>query len=136
MSTTSTTATKSVLMTSLIDALTVGATIEDLDIYDLLKAVGRTDKVDILAVYQNLLKGSRNHMRAFVGQLGQRDVTYVPQYISQEQFDEIVNSPKERGRVDANGDPAGPGGGEGRGHRRGRGGRGGRGGGAGGGGCK
>ncbi len=54
---------------SLISALAVGATIEDLDIKDLDELLAQTSNTDIKIVYQNLAKGSRNHMRAFMGQL-------------------------------------------------------------------
>jgi hypothetical protein len=91
---------------SLIDALIVGATIEDLDIHDLDGALDRADNVDIRTVYQNLQKGSRNHLRAFYGLLVASDATYDPQYLSLEDFEEIVNSPMERGMVDADGEPA------------------------------
>lgn len=82
---------------SLEDALTVGATIEDLDIKDLEDAIDRSDNEDIDLVYENLMKGSRNHMRAFVGMLRNNGWDYTPQYISQDYFDQIVNSPKETG---------------------------------------
>jgi hypothetical protein len=112
---------------SLIDALVVGATIEDLDIHDLDVALSRTDNLDLRTVYQNLQKGSRNHLRAFVGLLQANGETYEPQYISQAEFDAIVSSPKEHGLMDADGEPvdctAGGGGGSGPGpggkaHRR------------------
>ena len=90
---------------SLIDALTVGATIEDLDIYDLFGTLDRADNEDIRLVYQNLMKGSRNHLRSFFSLLLANDATYDPQYLTPAVFDEIVNSPREQGMVDANGDP-------------------------------
>jgi hypothetical protein len=90
---------------SLDDALTVGATIEDLDIEDIVEMRERTDNEDMTLAYQNLEKGSRNHMRSFYGQLQMRGVDYAPQYISQEYFDEIVSTPHERGLVDAEGNP-------------------------------
>ena len=40
--------------TSIGAALNVGATIEDLDIFDLLKAIAASDSQDILTVFQNL----------------------------------------------------------------------------------
>ena len=89
---------------SLVDALIVGATVEDLDIQDLEVRLARTDNEDIQTVYQNLQKGSRNHLRAFAGMLEDSGISYEPQYISVALFEEIVNSPVERGRVDANGD--------------------------------
>lgn len=83
--------------TSLIDALTVGATIEDLDIYDLKELLGETDNQDITAVYENLLRGSRNHLRAFTYLLSLNGVTYQPQYITQEELNAIITSPREKG---------------------------------------
>jgi hypothetical protein len=80
---------------SLVDALTVGATIEDLDIAD-LQALA-TDAPDITLVYANLERGSRNHLRAFTKQLGAHDTTYAPTYISQADYDEIVSTDTERG---------------------------------------
>jgi hypothetical protein len=83
---------------SLNEALIVGATIEDMDIFDLANALGRTDNEDIQLVYENLQRGSRNHLRAFVFHLEANGVTYTPQYISQEEFDSIVTSAWETGR--------------------------------------
>jgi len=50
-------------------ALQVGATIEDLDIFDLQEGLNACDNTDIKMVFQNLMKGSRNHMRSFGGLL-------------------------------------------------------------------
>ena len=80
---------------SLVAALTVGATIEDLDLAD-LQALS-TDSADIALVYANLAKGSRNHLRAFTRQLTSNDATYTPSYITQEQYDEIIAGDMERG---------------------------------------
>lgn len=77
---------------SLNDALTVGATIEDLDIHDIEELLGHTSNADLLNVYDRLTCGSRNHMRSFVGQLG----TYVPTYISQVEYDAIIASSNEQ----------------------------------------
>lgn len=82
---------------SLIDALKVGVTIEDLDIKDLEEAINRTDNKDIKVVYQNLEKGSRNHLRAFIRVLKRYGGSYTPKYISQSYFEEIINSGIERG---------------------------------------
>lgn len=83
---------------SLAEAYTVGAMIEDLDIADLQRHLGETDNTDITRVYQNLERGSRNHMRAFVKSLASNGASYTPQYISQAEFDAIVASGTERGR--------------------------------------
>ena len=85
--------------TSLIGALTVGATIEDLDIKDLEERIAATDNADIALVFGELMRGSRNHMRAFISQLTKQGVTYTPQYITQAEFDAIVNSPTETGAI-------------------------------------
>lgn len=78
-----------------VDALLVGATIEDLDIRDLDRAEDDTDKTDILVTYDILICGSRNHMRGFYGQLILLGEDYTPQFISQDEFDEIINSDHE-----------------------------------------
>ena len=80
---------------SLTEALLVGALIEDLDIADLQARASNDPAVAL--VFSNLERGSRNHLRAFIGQLDRRNATYTPAYISQADFDAIVNSPTERG---------------------------------------
>lgn len=82
--------------TSQEEALRVGATIEDLDIYDLRRLLEEVDNRDIQIVFQNLLNGSMNHLRAFT-RLLQPEV-YEAQYLSQEELEEIINAPRERGR--------------------------------------
>jgi len=89
---------------SLVEALKVGATIEDLDIKDLYDFLQETDNSDIKTVYQNLVKGSRNHLRSFTYQLSLNGVTYEAQFLTTEQINDIITSPQERGRVDENGD--------------------------------
>lgn len=84
------------------DALHVGATIEDLDIDDIYEMMlNATDLDDVYSVYENLSKGSRNHLRSFVGQLVLFDEPYVyeAQYLSQEEVDEIIASPMETGSL-------------------------------------
>jgi hypothetical protein len=82
---------------SLEGAYTAGATIEDLDIFDLMNLAETSDNNDIKAVFDELTRGSRNHMRAFIKNLGKLDTDYTPQYISQTLFDEIIDSDKETG---------------------------------------
>ena len=73
------------------DAIEVGLTIEDLDIYDLEMALGHeVDNEDIVEVYSFLLMGSKNHMKAFFFHAKSNGIEYIPQYISQEHFLEIV----------------------------------------------
>jgi len=82
---------------SILDAYKVGATIEDLDLYDLKIESARVDNADILLVYQMLSKGSRNHMRAFYSNISSLSGSYVPQFITQAEFEAIINSSMERG---------------------------------------
>ena len=84
---------------SLQDALKVGAAIEEIDILDLQEYTAETDNEDITLVYENLMKGSRNHLRAFVSTIERQGYDYTPQYLNQEEFDEIISSPLERGRT-------------------------------------
>ncbi len=84
--------------TSLVDALTVGATIEDLDIYDLKGLVEKTDNKDILLVYDNLARGSRNHIRAFTRNLTQHGGSYTPVYLTPEEYKIIIEGSMETGR--------------------------------------
>lgn len=84
---------------STLSALEVGATIEDLDINDLDKAMLETLNSDILQVYKNLQKGSRNHMRAFVRNIESIGGTYKPKYISQDLYVDIVSTQQEKGRI-------------------------------------
>ncbi|MCA9669869.1 MAG: DUF2202 domain-containing protein [Myxococcales bacterium] len=76
-------------------ALTVGATIEDLDIHDINEMRSRSSDPAVLAVYDSLRCGSRNHLRAFVSQLASRGVTYNAQYISAQELAAIVSSSRE-----------------------------------------
>ncbi len=64
------------------DALLVGATIEDMDIADLQKAIERTEDDMQKNIYSRLLQGSENHMRAFTRNLQARATSYEPVYIS------------------------------------------------------
>ncbi|PHR72889.1 MAG: hypothetical protein COA67_04085 [Lutibacter sp.] len=81
---------------SLIEALKVGATIEDLDIKDIENFENRTDKSNILNTYEKLKCGSRNHMRNYYNQLSNNGVTYVVQFISASELTTIINSSNEQ----------------------------------------
>jgi hypothetical protein len=84
-------------MSSVTEALKVGAAIEEIDIMDIQNALPAIDNQDIRLVYDSLLKGSRNHLRAFTKSLKQQGVIYVPQYLPVDQYNVIVNSAIERG---------------------------------------
>ncbi len=78
-------------------ALEVGCLIEELDINDLAATAAATTHPDIKTVYENLTRGSRNHLRAFYGNLTSGGGDYTPVHLDQATFDEIVSSDKERG---------------------------------------
>ena len=83
---------------SLVEALKVGAAIEEIDILDLDEQINEVaDNEDILIVYNNLRSGSYNHLRAFVRNLFNQGINYTPQFLSQAQFDEIINGSNNRG---------------------------------------
>ncbi|BCN94142.1 hypothetical protein THMIRHAM_19270 [Thiomicrorhabdus immobilis] len=81
---------------SLEGALQVGTEIEELDIKDIAESIAVVDgNDDVVNVYSELMKGSRNHLRSFWDVLTSNGFTYVPTHISQEEFDAIINSPME-----------------------------------------
>lgn len=88
---------------SALEALKVGALIEETDIADLQKALQDATRPDIRMVYENLMRGSRNHLRAFTSQLASRGVTYTAQVLPQAEVDAIVNNTQERGRGNGGG---------------------------------
>ena len=55
--------------TSFKDAMLVGIEIEEMDIKDLVESIEQTDNPDIKGVYENLKRGSENHLRAFTKHL-------------------------------------------------------------------
>lgn len=86
--------------TSLNDGLLVGGFIEEFDINDLQEAIDEANAgskpADIIVAYTNLMCGSRNHLRSFVGQIEKNGVDYQAQVIPQATVDAIVNSPEEQ----------------------------------------
>jgi hypothetical protein len=81
---------------SLNDALAVGCLIEEKDIQDINdKKAEVLDEPDIVQVYDHLLCGSRNHLRAFNSNLLNQGVTYVPQVLTQAEWDAIAYSAEE-----------------------------------------
>lgn len=78
-------------------ALQVGALIEETDVRDIIVAIAATDQADIIKVYENLLRGSRNHLRAFVAAIEAQGVTYTAQVLPQSEVDAVVDSPMQRG---------------------------------------
>lgn len=84
---------------SLEAAFRVGATIEDLDIFDLQQNMVSIDNEDITLIFGELERGSRNHLRAFTRQLNNLDSTYEPVYLTAEVYQDIISSPTEKGGI-------------------------------------
>lgn len=76
----------------IVQALEVGAMIEDLDLHDIQTFYLHTDKSDIKNVYDKLSCGSKNHLRSFVRNLNSYDKTYAPHYIHTEEYNAIIES--------------------------------------------
>lgn len=79
-----------------LEALKVGALIEETDIKDIRDRQALTDEARIISVYDSLTCGSRNHLRAFNNQLLKRKVKYEATVISQAEWDAIAYSANER----------------------------------------
>lgn len=76
---------------SLEAALSIGAAVEDLDIKDLSDLLEETDNQDITVVYENLLRGSENHIRSFTRLIESQGGSYEAQYISDEQLAAVLS---------------------------------------------
>lgn len=80
-----------------LDALEVGAIIEETDMRDIKEAIDNSLKEDIDAVYESLLCGSRNHLRSFVQNIeALTGEDYTAQVLEQSEVDEILASPMEK----------------------------------------
>jgi len=89
-----------------LDALYMGALIEELDMHDIADCpavmvdagyndpcgLNYTDENGLINAYSSLIDGSENHLRSFVGQIeAYPEVdTYQAQYLSQEEVDAIL----------------------------------------------
>lgn len=72
------------------EALHIGATIEDLDIYDLQHFVNESEDTVMIDTYQKLICGSGNHLRAFSTNLNANGISYEAQFLSQAEVDSIL----------------------------------------------
>ncbi|HKJ43268.1 MAG TPA: DUF2202 domain-containing protein [Sunxiuqinia sp.] len=86
---------------SLVEALKVGAYVEELDILDLEEQLDLVENADIRTVYENLLRGSSNHLRAFTRVLAQNNVTYEPTVLAVDYYQEIISGSMERGGAES-----------------------------------
>jgi hypothetical protein len=107
------------------EALRAAAAVEELDIIDLQENLATAESEEVIRVYQKLLAGSENHLRAFVSMLERQTAeTYEPQYLSPEAYAAIIGATSGRGNGGSggigygrggSGSGQGPGGGNGRG---------------------
>ena len=79
-------------------ALYTGALVEEVDIQDLVLALNDSENPVLQSTFENLMRGSRNHLRAFAGLIEAQGIVYGAQLLAQEDVDAILNSPRERGR--------------------------------------
>ncbi|TWU51402.1 DUF2202 domain-containing protein [Rubripirellula reticaptiva] len=75
-----------------LDALMVGAKIEEMDIADLQKLLTQTTNPQIRQVLEQLMRGSQNHLRAFASQIAKQGASYNAEFLTQEEFDQIASS--------------------------------------------
>jgi hypothetical protein len=83
--------------TSLVEALKVGALVEETDILDLAKVYELNPGDDLVTLTEALMLGSRNHLRAFSRVLKINGVVYAPVALSLEEYTAIVTSAWEKG---------------------------------------
>jgi hypothetical protein len=93
----------------LLEALYVGALIEELDMYDIVACpkvivstdndidegecgMEYTDEKSLVTTYSSLLEGSKDHLRAYVGNIEAiiGEGNYTAQYLSQDEVDDIL----------------------------------------------
>ena len=100
---------------SLAEALKAGALVEETDIADLEARLAQTDNADIQQVFNSLMNGSYNHLRAFTSSLKtQTGEIYQAQVLSQDAYQAIISV---GGTTGSNGRGGGQGGGGYRGGR-------------------
>jgi hypothetical protein len=83
---------------SMEDALLVGGAIEEIDILDLQENLAVIENPSVIQVFENLLRGSINHLKGFVRNYeSQTGNSYGPQYMSQEAFEALIGSSSGQG---------------------------------------
>jgi len=82
---------------SLEAALKAGAYIEEVDIADLQLHLQTTENDTLKMVYENLLRASGNHLRAFSRQLSNRNIDYSPVVLEAKTYQTILETPHQKG---------------------------------------
>ena len=81
-----------------IAAATVGAKIEEMDIKDLQTLLSQNPPQDVSKVLEHLQRASGQHLRAFTTELKRLGSTYMPEFLSPQEYNSILNSDNERGQ--------------------------------------
>ena len=89
--------------TSLVEALHAGALVEEVDIKDLWNAIDETESIDLKILYGNLVNGSYNHLKAFVGAIENLGVTYTAQLLESAEVEQILADGSTAGGPRGNG---------------------------------
>ncbi len=77
---------------STIDAILVGALIEEKDIIDINNLIANTTNPEVIEVFQNLVNGSANHLKAFSTQYEYlTGEPYQPQLLTLEEYQNVIN---------------------------------------------
>jgi len=84
---------------SALEALYVGAAIEEDDMLDLQQAIDSVDNDHIRRMYENLLSGSRNHLRTYIKQIEERGNVYEALFLSQDEIDAVMRPQTSRQRT-------------------------------------
>lgn len=79
-----------------LEALKVGGLIEEVDMIDLQHAIELSQQAYTDSVYEDLMCGSRNHLRSFAGEIKLMTGSYIAQVLPQSEVDAIINSPREK----------------------------------------
>ena len=83
---------------SSLEALYVGAAIEEVDMLDLQQAIDKADNNHIRHMYENLLNGSRNHLRTYIKQIEAQGNAYEALFLSQDEIDAVMQQQPIRRR--------------------------------------
>jgi hypothetical protein len=84
--------------TSPIAAAAVGAKIEEMDIKDLQTMLSQNLPLDISRVLEHLQNASAHHLRAFAMELKRLGGAYTPEFLSSQEYDNVINSDNDRGQ--------------------------------------
>ena len=54
-----------------------------------MQAIECTESADMRKMYENLLCGSRNHLRTYIKQIAVQGISYEAQFLSQDEIDAL-----------------------------------------------